>query len=88
MSKPKCEKCSGHPEMEYSTRRKVFASTYHPGQSWHMGNQLRRSGHPLVALGLGIINGVSNIANHFFEEVVYKCPVCGDTRNQTERRNN
>lgn len=86
MPRPKCEKCSWHPEMEVSARKKVLDTGLKPGQSTQMGMHLRRTGHPGMALAAGIVAGAAAIGNHFFETVVYRCRFCGETKDQTERK--
>ena len=79
---PNCHKCANKPEMRFESSAEAIDTKIHPGTSHYM----RRSGHPMMAMAATIFGGIKLAANHFLEDVTYKCPQCGYTYTELKRK--
>ena len=84
----KCDKCMSKPEMTVVSRSKMIetGNTGQAVQRFRMTQHLRATGHPAIALAASALSGAAWVANQFFEEVRFKCPICGDTKSETQKK--
>ena len=79
---PRCDKCPHHPEMSFSH----VVQDRDGAKRMYMNMQMRRTGHPTMALIGSVLSGAITVGKFFFESVEYKCPVCGATQTEVRRK--
>lgn len=84
MATPVCSDCG--KAMECVRVSPVIQQTGSAGQRAAIGHRMRAAGHPLLALGMTLYGGVAFLGNRIWQEVEYKCTICGSLLKKVERK--
>jgi len=80
----RCPKC-GPTYHQHVVARKPAMRMGTSSTRMGMSSHARRTGHPLVALGVAALGGVSALVNKFYVEVEYECRGCRTKWSRFER---
>jgi hypothetical protein len=76
MSNPECNKCSHRPEMKFISTSPSVPELQGMKGSGMVTNNLRSTGHPLLAAAMSVVIVGMKIYDFVTEEKIYECPSC------------
>ena len=68
------------------TARKPLFGHRDANHTVHASIHSKKAGHPVVAVCLIAGHLAMDAVDKFFEEIDYKCPICGSTATETRRK--